>query len=226
MEDGFGWRLGLAAEHRQYEGPDGMWLPHTLGGVNAVIGGAWALRPDWTLRVEGRPGFYSDFHDTRFDAFNLPVLALVTHPQSPKLIWTFGALINPRSDIPVLPGLGVVWLPSERWNVLAILPTPRVTFKAAKTLDLFANVQMQGGSYRVARDFGTKRGNPDLDGRILDTREWRWGGGFGWTILPWLKFETAGGMVFKRTYSFRHSDTTLHGAGAPYLELNLRGSFQ
>ena len=67
-----------------------------------------------------------------------------------------------------------------RWRTSSLRPTvprPRIEYKASEGVTLFAGCEFRGGSYRVAEDFGEGLDREELNGALVDYREYRAGAG-------------------------------------------------
>lgn len=219
------WRLGGTWEYRRLDVPDGAYLPENLRGLSAVVGPEWTLNERWSLRLDLRPGFYTDDSQFESDAFNLPALGLATYARSATLQWIFGLYVNPKSNVPVIPGVGARWVPAPRWTALLVFPVPSISYAATDTLDVYAGVAFQDNTYRVKDDFGRERGVPVLDNRYLTVREWRGGPGVRWRFLRGMSLDVSGGMVFRRRYDYLDSGVEFRGDPAPYVQTQVSAGF-
>lgn len=72
--------------------------------------------------------FATDNENTSSDAWRFTGGVFAIYKKSPQLSWTFGAIALGRSDLPVVPAVGAVWLPQPGTRVDLILPNPKVNF--------------------------------------------------------------------------------------------------
>lgn len=79
------------------------------------------------------PSVRSDFQ-TSENAFRLFGLGLLTWQWIPKtLSISGGAVYTGREDYPVLPAMGLMWTPSPRWKYDIQFPSPRISYRLAKS---------------------------------------------------------------------------------------------
>lgn len=79
------------------------------------------------------PSVRSDF-ETSENAFRLFGLGLLTWQWVPKkLSISGGAVYTGREDYPVLPAMGLLWTPSPRWKYDIQFPSPRISYRLAKS---------------------------------------------------------------------------------------------
>ncbi len=79
------------------------------------------------------PSVRSDFQ-TSENAFRLFGLGLLTWQWVPRtLSVSGGAVYTGREDYPVLPAMGLLWTPSPRWKYDIQFPSPRISYRLAKS---------------------------------------------------------------------------------------------
>lgn len=223
--DRWTWLGGAEWRGIGFDRSSGSPIPREVHGVAAKLGADWNVSERWTLRLETDPGLYTDFEDVSLDDFNAPFGLRATYTPGPELTWVLGVNVDPRSGLPVIGGPGVRWRFAPEWTLSLILPRPRLEFAAMDSLTAFIGGELKGGSWRVADDFGQRRGEPRLDHEMVDYREIRVGGGVRWRVdLHWsLTFDA--GWVVDRRFAFDREDVLLNGDGAPYLQVGALARF-
>jgi len=200
-------------------------VPTSLTALALKVGYTRTLSPRWSLRAEVDPGLYSDFDDLTSDDFNAPFGLRALYAQSRELQWGLAVFVDVRSHRPVIGGIGARWQFAPQWTLLAFLPAPRVEYALAPNLTLFAGARAQGGSFRVAEDFGRRRARPTLDNQIVDFREITLGVGGRWQVQPRLAVSLGVGWMLDRRFEYEKRDLLLNGDGAPIFSLSVGGSF-
>jgi len=219
-------RLGLDAERFSFGLPNGAPLPNTLQSTAVVIGADIELADSWLMRAEISPGIYSDFKDISGDDVDVPMIVGASYLVNENLQWAFGISIDPRRDMPVLPGAGVRWKFADQWTLNFILPKPRLEYEASEKLTLYAGGDIKSGSYRVDQNFGTNHGRPNLNNASVDYTEVRGGVGMSWRICPTLRVEVEGGGMVYRQFDYHDAGFHLKNNGiAPYGQLALKANF-
>jgi hypothetical protein len=79
------------------------------------------------------PSVRSDFQ-TSDNAFRLFGLGLLTWQWVPKTLSVSGGVVyTGRHDFPVLPAMGLLWTPSPLWKYDIQFPSPRISYRLAKS---------------------------------------------------------------------------------------------
>lgn len=208
-----------------FERPSGSPIPGEVHGVAAKLGAEWNISERWTLRMETDPGLYTDFEDVSLDDFNAPFGLRATYTPSPALTWVLGLNVDARSGLPIIGGPGVRWRFAPDWTLSLILPRPRMELAATRSITAFVGGELKGGSWRVAEDFGRRRGEARLDQEMIDYREIRAGGGVRWRLDEHWSVSFDAGWVVDRRFTFDREDVLLNGDGAPYLQAGVLGRF-
>lgn len=105
---------------------DSLELPDDL--YEYSIGLSW-IRPvndRWTIRAMLGVGFATDNKNTSSDAWQFRGGVFAMYERRSHLKWTFGALATGRDDLPVIPAVGAVWMPSQCVRVDLLFPQPKV----------------------------------------------------------------------------------------------------
>jgi len=170
----------------------------------------------WTVNVAVAPMITSDFETNSAKAWRVNARALGFYKWSETLNLAVGVVFTGRKDIPVLPGIGLTWIPDENTKVDLMIPRPKFAKRVLTTAthDHWFSVggELGGGSWA----FDWSNGKSD----ILNYRDLRLL--FGWEVVsqqskpgsrrkPWLRFET--GYVFARKISFEDATPELDPDG-------------
>jgi hypothetical protein len=172
-----------------------------------TLGASW-MRPiheRWTVRVMVGAAFATDMNNTGADAWQLRGGLFAIYDCQPDLQLLVGVVASGRDDLPVLPGLGVIWKPTPSWHLNLMMPRPRVSYLLADQGErqhwIFIGGGLSGGTWAFE-----SQGIADR----ITYREFRVG--LGWesgppkTLPPLpgggLKFEAEVGFVFGRTFEF------------------------
>lgn len=221
------WSLlgGVELRSTWFDVPGAAPIPDALYETSLRAGARWRLDDAWSFQILLSPGLYSDFQDIDGGDFNLPGLGLAFWQLTDDLQLIAGAGVNLRRDTPVIPALGARWRFADRWTLQAVYPAPRIEFNATEAVTLFVGAKLVRSAYRVAEDFGTKIGNPELNDQDLSYNEWRVGAGTRWTISRALVLSVDGGWMGKREFNFDDRGLELASDGAPYFQVSVSGVF-
>jgi hypothetical protein len=226
LTEGMILRTGVAMERFAYGLPDGaVPLPDSLQSVDAVIGMDLDLTEEWIMRVEARPGVYSDFTDLSEDDFNMPLVIGGSWLVNKDLQWFVGLSVNLRSEYPVMGGAGVRWKYADRWTLNFQMPKPRLEYKVNENLTAYLGGEIKTGTFKVADRFGYQHGMPRLNRASMDLYEVFAGPGVLWEVRPGVELRAGGGAMVYREYNYHSEDIILRGKPAPYGQLSFRASF-
>ena len=176
-----------------------------------LIGGAAAVTiptiiPSGVLAYNGRAG--ANDRIARSD-FNVPFLLGGTYIYNPNLQFVLGISVDFEREYPVIPGGGIRWRMGPQWVLNAVAPTPRIEFELTKELTFYAGGNIKGSTFRVEDDFGSRVGQPRLNGAVLSYMEVRTGVGLEIKVAPGIKLSFEGGYLPYRNFDY-------HRAGVRY----------
>lgn len=209
---------GLLVDYYSFDGSYG--FPDELYGLALTLDYKWFIDKRWGIRVSVAPGFYSDLDDISSDAFNLPGFAAVSYRSSDTLTWFGVVVFNPRSEMPVIGGLGVRWQFADRWTLSLLLPEPRVEYAISEDLMVFVGGSISGGTWLVPSGYGASIGQPAIAGEYLDFREIRLGGGIQLGSIGANQagvFKLEAGYVVDREWEVDNTTFKLEGDSAWYV---------
>ncbi|HEX9077938.1 MAG TPA: DUF6268 family outer membrane beta-barrel protein [Desulfuromonadaceae bacterium] len=218
-------RLGAEWERFAFSAPRTGALPDVLQHVNAVIGFDYQLADQWLMRIELQPGLYGDLRQPGWREMDAPFIIGLAYLRSADLQWFFGLRIEARSQLPVLPALGVRWQMDDSWTLDLQLPQPRLEYGINDRHQAYLGAGVKAGTFTVDEHFGNDHGNPRLNGATIDYAELRLGAGWSWKVVPSTTIEAEAGYVPWRTWDFFDQGVLLHSRPAPYLQLGCHVRF-
>jgi hypothetical protein len=221
----FSWQVGGEWERIGFGVPAGSPLPNTLQSVQLHLGARFALRERLSLQVEVDPGIYSDFEDIDFGDLNAPISTRLMYVQNPNVQWVLALISNPKSELPFVGGVGLRWRFAPDWTLDLFLPKPQVRYDFSDMLSFHVGAEVKGGAYRLAENFGSRVGLPQLNDEDVTYREARVGGGFRWKLNESVSAIVEGGWLIDRRFKFEDSRLQLNGDGAPYLQFAIKARF-
>jgi hypothetical protein len=221
----FSWRVGGEWERLGFGVPVGSPIPNTLQSLNLHLGGSMAFSEKIAMQFEVDPGIYSDFEDIDFGDLNAPISTRLFYVQNPNVQWVMALISNPKSELPFVGGVGLRWRFAPDWTIDLILPRPQVRYEFSDMLSFHAGGEFRGGAYRVAENFGTRTGRPELDDDDVTYREVRVGAGFRWKFNKSVSAVVDGGWVIDRRFTYENARLQLNGDGAPFLQFAIRARF-
>jgi hypothetical protein len=201
-------------------------IPDAVEGVNAVIGADIQLTSALLVRIEAHPGAYGSFKHGNSRLFNVPITIGASYFQTPDLVFIAGLGIDPNSNVPVFPAVGVHWKVSDRWLIDGVAPRPQVQFSLTDKITLFAGADIRNGTFRMDNQFGHSVRLEKLNNAILDYWEVRGGGGLTWAIWNGINLDIEGGVVPYRRFDFNRANFKVTSSDwAPYVRVGLSASF-
>ena len=201
-------------------------IPDAVEGVNAVIGADIQLTSALLVRIEAHPGAYGSFKHANSRLFNVPITIGASYFQTPDLVFIAGLGIDPNSNVPVFPAVGVHWKVSDRWLIDGVAPRPQVQFSLTDKITLFAGADIRNGTFRMDNQFGHSVRLEKLNNAILDYWEVRGGGGLTWAIWNGVNLDIEGGVVPYRRFDFNRANFKVTSSDwAPYVRVGLSASF-
>jgi hypothetical protein len=199
-------------------------VPTHLQSVAGVIGVDYMHNNDVGAFIQVKPGFYTedDFDSASFDAPITLGRIFVLQPDHLYLFTGVNAAFL-RGRFPVIPLAGLIWMPDDKWKVLAILPEPRVIYSPNDKMDFWVGGELIGGSFRTDRNDAIVPAK--LNGAELDYSEYRVGGGFIYSPCNNVSIDLGGGYSIRREFDFHRADIRYKADGAPYLRVEFKAKF-
>lgn len=119
------------AEH-DLDAPTAQLPPHVY---DAYVLFRWLpkLSQQWLLDLAVTPGVYSDFQQSADHGWRTTAHAAAVYTWSPTLKAVGGVLYLERRDDNFSPVAGVLWTPSDDWDVEILYPAPKVAYRISAT---------------------------------------------------------------------------------------------
>lgn len=203
------------------------WLPDQLQAVAVPLGVTHRWNDQWRLLVTLQPRLAAAESGFSSSGFDLPVLALASYTANPELTWSFGFRHSARSDVPLLPLVGVAWKFAPGWDFKLAWPDSGVSYQATPPLTLRAVAAFHGGDYRLADDprNPANRSGPSLQDAWLEYRELRLGLAAEYAVGRSVSLRADLGKVVSQRFDYVDRGHTLRGANPTYLALSVAGRF-
>jgi hypothetical protein len=218
-------RMGVAWERFSFGHSAALPIPNTLQTTSGVLGFDASLSDDLLLRIEAKPGVYSDFKDVSSDDVNAPFILGVSWLIDSDLQIFGGVSVDFFREFPVLPGIGIRWEFAPDWTLLFILPEPKLVYRVDDHWEVFVGGDFKGTNVRVSQSFGTAVGRPNLNNAVLSLTEIRAGPGVIYKLNDMVSFQLEGGYMLHREWDFYRAGVKLKSEPAPYGQLSLNASF-
>jgi len=199
-------------------------LPDDLHGVALGLSLQWLPADRWWVRLDVRPGVYSDWVDLSGQDFNAPALVAVGYQIHTNLMLVAGINVNVWSRLATVGGPGIVWQIAEAWRLNLVLPRPVIEYAPSRSWGFYAGGELQGGSYRLAEEFGDEHNRSELNGDKFAYREIRVLGGVRWSLSRAFRLSLEAGYAADREFEFREAGWEFGAQGAPFVQVLATGS--
>jgi hypothetical protein len=199
-------------------------VPTHLHSIAAVIGVDYMHNNDVGAFISVHPGFYTvdDFDSASFDA-PITIGRIFVLQNDHLYLFTGVNAAFLRGRFPVIPLVGLIWMPDDKWKVLGILPEPRVMYSPNDKMDFWLGGELLGGSFRTDRNATIVPAK--LNGAQVDYSEYRVGGGFIYSPCNNVSIDLGGGYSIRREFDFYRADIKYKADGAPYLRVEFKAKF-
>ena len=197
-------------------------IDNRLQSLNGEIALEYLINGDQAFLIQTHPGFYFS-HTIRASAFDSPTdIGSAFVIVRDKVIGFLGITTSILRKYPVAPFGGILWHIDPKWDLKAILPQPRLIYKASRDLQVFAGGEFSGGAFRMD-------GTPDpafrkLSGAVVNFYDYRAGAGVSYN-LKIVTLEASGGYDFTRYFDFDRAGENFSTRGAPYIKASLHLDF-
>ena len=221
IEVGQNWFLKVGLDVRRYDfGDNRSFAPNTLQSYGAVVGLEYKTAQGVGFFIDTRPGLYFS-HDLNGDSFDAPTTMAFFYPVvDGKVVLVGGLRASILSSYPVLPLGGLIWHINPAWDLQAVVPRPRLVYKANDRTEIYGGGELVGGSFRV-----DSSDRPRLNGTTVDYYEVRAGAGVSYQPCTLGTIDFGAGCALIREFDFHRADQTASTQPAPYVQLQFSGKF-
>lgn len=218
-------RLGAAYERFDFGTDNETRLPDTLQSIAGVVALEYLVKGETAIFLESRPGVYFQ-HDINTGAFDAPTTLAAAIPVfgGDKFYLVLGVYGSLLTNYPVLPFIGAVWHINDQWDLRAVLPEPRLTYKVTDTFHLYAGGELVGGGFKTDRRFIQDNPRSNLSGTTVTYTDIRAGGGITWECKP-FSVDLGGGVSLQRQFDYSRADESYESDPAPYVKLTVKAEF-
>ena len=215
--------LGVSYERYDFESTSAP-VPNHLQSIAGVVGVDYMHGDDVGAFLQVRPGFYFQ-NDIGISSFDVPItvgrIFVVREDKFYILVGAYASFL--RGDFPVLPLVGVIWIPSRQLRLMALMPEPKLIYSPIKRLDLWVGGELVGGSYRTDRNDGIQP--KKLNGTQVDFSDYRAGVGVTYAVSNRISVDVGAGYSIERQFDFARAGETFRTDPSPYVRLQLKATF-
>ena len=120
--------VNLGFNHTEFNFGNDFGLPPDLYELSIGLSGVRQLKDRWAVRSIVGVDFATDGDNRSSDAWQFRGGAFAIWDATDQLKLSFGAIALGRKDLPVVPALGAIWVPTDRCRLDLILPNPKVSY--------------------------------------------------------------------------------------------------
>ena len=219
--------LGLAYDRFDF-GNTRAPVPDHLQKMAGVIGIDYMHGKDLGAFLQFRPGFYTEDH-IGLESFDCPILIGRFFVLQPDKLYVLTAAYASflRGGLPVIPLVGVVWVPNEKVRLMGVLPEPRVIYSVSEQLDLWIGGELVGGAFRTDHhpEFNNIPHVDKLSGTQVDYYDYRAGVGATYSLTDQIDLDLGGGYAVQRSFNFHRAGEYYRTDPAPYLRFEIKAKF-
>jgi hypothetical protein len=221
-------RAGVSYDRYDFSRTDAP-LPIHLQTGQLLFGIDYMHGKDVGAFIQFRPGIYTEEH-INLSAFDCPITLgrfwVLRKDELYILTAVRGSFLS--AEFPVVPLVGVVWVPSKQFRVMAVPPEPRIIFSVNKQLDVWVGGEIAGSAFRIDNhpEYQAQGGKTaKLSGAVVDYTDYR--AGLGVTLSPTDKIDVdiSGGYSVQRNFDFSRADQSFRTEPAPYVKLEIHAKF-
>ncbi|MEO6970077.1 MAG: hypothetical protein ABI217_04195 [Chthoniobacterales bacterium] len=216
-------RLGVSYERFDF-GSTKAPVPNHLQSLAGIVALDIMHGTDVGAFIEFRPGFYTQ-SDFGISSFDVPITLGRIFVLEPDKLYLFGGAYAAflKGGYPVIPLLGVIWIPNDKVRLMGVLPEPKVIYSPTDKLDLWVGGELAGGSYRTDRNDGIRP--TKLNGTQVDFSDYRAGVGLTYEFAKNCSVDLAGGYSIERHFAFHRAGENYRTDPSPYVRLQLKVTF-
>ena len=219
--------LGLAYDRFDF-GNTRAPVPDHLQKMAGVVGIDYMHGKDLGAFLQFRPGFYTEDH-IGLESFDCPILIGRFFVLQPDKLYVLTAAYASflRGGLPVIPLVGVVWVPNEKVRLMGVLPEPRVIYSVSEQLDLWMGGELVGGAFRTDHhpEFNNIPHVDKLSGTQVDYYDYRAGVGATYSLTGQIDLDLGGGYAVQRSFNFHRAGEYYRTDPAPYLRFQIKAKF-
>ena len=199
-------------------------VPNHLQALAGVVGIDIMHGKDVGAFIEFRPGFYAQ-NDFGISSFDVPIALGRIFTLQPDKLYLFGGAYAAflQGGQPVIPLLGVIWIPSDKVRLMGVLPEPKLIYSPTDKLNLWVGGQLVGGSFRTDRNDGIRP--KKLSGTQVDFSDYRAGVGLTYAMTRNVKLDFAAGYSIQRHFAFHRAGENYRTDPSPYVQLQMKAAF-
>jgi hypothetical protein len=220
-------RGGLAYDRYDFSNTAAPVPVHLQSGA-AVFSIDYMHGDDIGAMLEVRPGFYTEEH-IGLRSFDCPITLIRFWVVKPETFYILTGVNYSflRGGYGVVPVVGIVWVPSKKFRLMAIPTEPRAIYSLSKQLDVYLGGEFEGGSFRTDHhdEFLGIPHVGKLSGTQVDFEDYRVGGGLIWSPRNEVDIDLGAGCSIERAFLFHRAGENYRTDPSPFVRLEIKAKF-
>jgi Domain of unknown function (DUF6268) len=189
---------------------------------SGALGYRWNEK--WTFTGLLSPSLYR-FEDVNISDVGLSGGVLARYEANPSLIWLFGIIVAPDTDVKALPIVGVRWLINDHYALEVGMPKTRLSYRFDSKWAFYGGLDLNGTTFRANEHLGTETGFPRYDNALATYRDIRFGVGTSYEVMRGIHAEIETGISVYREIYYSRIEEQVRFQPAPYVRLGLSARF-
>jgi hypothetical protein len=196
-------------------------LPDTLQSASGILALEYLVNDKTAFLIETRPGVYFQ-QKVNSGSFDSPTnIAAVVPVSGDKVYLIGGVTVSGLSRYPVFPIGGLLWHISDKWDLRAYLPDPRLVYEVSDNFEIYAGGELVGGAYKTDNHTVEPL---KISGGVITYDEVRAGAGVTWKAKPFT-LDFAAGYTVQSEFDYSRAGESFDTHSAPYVRLTARLDF-
>lgn len=191
-------------------------FPYALSGVAAESSISYWDGDEFFPLLTLKPGVYYTRNYITLNSFDIPVRVAGGIKVHNKVHLVLGFEADAYQEIPVFPVAGLNWEITDKVNLRAVFPEPRLSYNPNKKLEIFISGEVGGGSYRNG-----PTADPRTNNAILEYTTDRAGTGISYNPKKGVSIEGSAGWNIQRRFNYFRAGPDFSSKGALYLKVDL-----
>jgi hypothetical protein len=217
--------LGLVSDNDFLGGVAGDPVPDAIHTLRLNLGIGYRLNDQWTFTGLVSPSLYR-FEDVNGDDIGASGGVVAAFVQNPSLIWSFGMIGSPDSDVPVLPIVGVRWLINDHYTLEVGMPKTRLTRNIEPNLAIYTGLDLNGTVFRTDEHLmpptlSPRNNTGQYNSALASYHDIRLGVGASYEFWRAVRAEVETGFSVYREIYYKDIDQSVEFKPAPYVRLGL-----
>lgn len=217
-------QMDLGSDNLFLDEVSGVPIPDAIHTMRFGAGIGYHWNDKWTVTGMISPSLYR-LEDVQGSDVGLAGGVLALYHANPKWMWSFGLMVAPDSDLPVLPMAGVNWIINDQFTLQMMFPKPRLLYRIDRQWTLYTGLDMVGTTFRTADDFGVKIGMSQYNNALATYRDVRLGLGVSYHVIFGLDAELEAGASVYRQIDYTKIDQKVEFDPSVYVRLGLNYRF-